>query len=251
VTLTLHVLGCSPAWPNPGEACSSYLVEAGDQRIVLDLGTGALAQLLLADRAPVGSYVLSHLHWDHIADLVPLTYGLRYGWYSDWPRPALHTPPDGREHLRRLAEVAIGKAEFFEEAFAVSDYDPAAGLTLGDVRLTFRAMRHPGVSYAIRVERGGASLCYSGDTGPTPALAEHARGVDLFLCEAGMGDADSGSEEHHLAVESARAAADAGARRLVLTHVEAHRRPGALRLAAGAFDGPVELAAPGLRATLP
>jgi ribonuclease BN (tRNA processing enzyme) len=250
VALSLHVIGCSPAWPNPGEACSSYLVEAGDRRILLDIGTGSLAQLLELDGDPVSAIVLSHLHWDHMADLVPLTYGLRYGWYSEWPRPALWTPPGGREHLRRIAEAAIGKDVFFEEAFDVKDYEPAAGLPLGQARLAFRAMRHPGASFAIRVEAGGTSLCYSGDSGPTPALAEHARGVSLFLCEAGLGDAEEGSEEHHLAVESARAARDARVKRLVLTHVEAHRRERSLKLAREVFQGPLELARPGLRIDL-
>jgi ribonuclease BN (tRNA processing enzyme) len=250
VALSLHVIGCSPAWPNPGEACSSYLVEAGGKRILLDLGTGALSELLQRDGKPVDAIVLSHLHWDHMADLVPLTYGLLYGWFSDWPRPAVWTPPGGREQLRRIAEAAIGKEDFFEEACDVKDYEPAAGLPLGKARLAFRAMRHPGASFAIRVESGGTSLCYSGDSGPTPALAEHARGVNLFLCEAGMGDADDGSEEHHLAGESAQAAADARVKRLVLTHLEAHRRDGALKLAGAVFDGPLEVAKPGLRIDL-
>ena len=84
-------------------------------------------------------------------------------------------------------------------------------------RLAFRAMQHPGSSFAIRVESGGTSLCYSGDSGPTPALAEHARGVNVFLCKAGMGDADEGSEEHHLASESAQAAERLAARRKAFT----------------------------------
>jgi ribonuclease BN (tRNA processing enzyme) len=250
VALSLTVIGCSPAWPNPGEACSSYLVEASDKRILLDLGTGALGQLLERDGQPVSAIVLSHLHWDHMADLVPLTYGLLYGWYSDWPRPSLWTPPGGREQLRRIAEAAIGKDGFFEEALDVKDYEPAAGLPLGRARLAFRAMRHPVASFAIRVECGGTSLCYSGDTGPTPALAEHARGVNLFLCEAGMGDGEEASEEHHLAAEAGQAAADARVKRLVLTHLEAHRREGSLKLAAQRFPGPAEVAMPGLRIDL-
>ena len=44
--------------------------------------------------------------------------------------------------------------------------------------------RASGAAFAIRVEAGGASLVYSGDTGPTPALVELTRGADLALFEA-------------------------------------------------------------------
>ena len=222
MALSLHVIGCSPAWPNPGEACSSYLVEAGGRRILLDLGTGALAQLLEQDGEPVSAIVLSHLHWDHMADLVPLTYGLKYGWYSDWPRPALWTPPGGREQLRRIAEAAIGKDAFFEEAFDVKDYEPAAGLPLGQARLAFRAMRHPGASFAIRVEAGGTSLCYSGDSGPDAgAGGARARGQPVPVrgragdSRGGLGGAPPGGRVgpggHGRAGEAAGADAPRGA----------------------------------------
>ena len=37
----LTVVGCSPAWPNPGGAQSGYLVE-GSGRLLLDSGPGVL-----------------------------------------------------------------------------------------------------------------------------------------------------------------------------------------------------------------
>ena len=40
--MRLTVIGCSPAWPNPGGACSGYLVEG---RLLLDCGPGVLSRL--------------------------------------------------------------------------------------------------------------------------------------------------------------------------------------------------------------
>jgi hypothetical protein len=46
------------------------------------------------------------------------------------------------------------------------------------------AVDHPCDAYAVRVEHGGRSLAYSGDTGPCAGLVEAARGADVLLCEA-------------------------------------------------------------------
>src|SRR5438067_1638331 len=46
--MKLTVLGCSPAWPNPGGTQSGYLVE-GPGRLLLDCGPGVLARPLARD----------------------------------------------------------------------------------------------------------------------------------------------------------------------------------------------------------
>ena len=70
--------------------------------------------------------------------------------------------------------------------------------------------------------RQGLAFAYSGDTSPCDTLAEAARGADLFVCEATYGDnADEGlalERGHSTFALSARLAAEAGAKRLWLTH---------------------------------
>ena len=43
--MRVHVVGCSPAWPNPGGAQSGYIVEEEGRRILLDCGPGVLPRL--------------------------------------------------------------------------------------------------------------------------------------------------------------------------------------------------------------
>ena len=89
----------------------------------------------------------------------------------------------------------------------------------------------------MRVSNEDRSLAYSGDTGPSERLAELARDVDLFVCEATLerGELD-GTPRGHLAADEAIAAFEAsGAKRLLLTH-----RPRELPLPEGfeqAHDG--------------
>jgi len=240
----LTVLGSSPSWPNPGEAQSGFLVEAGQTRLLLDCGNGVLSRVRLLAGAPPAAVVLSHMHPDHIADVVPLLFGKAIGPLR-WPT-VVYAPPGGRVVLAELVEVFGWRLSWFEETTAVHEYRTTEPLVVGDATLRFVRTRHSPHSYLVRVEHDGAALVYSGDTAPTPALAEHARGCALLLCEASSADAPpDGAERAHLSAgEAAEAALAACAERLVLTHVPAEARADVLARARPIF-AETELALPG------
>src|SRR5581483_9559300 len=75
----LTVVGCSPAWPNPGGAQSGYLVEDDGRRLLLDCGPGVLARLRQdAEWPEVDAIVITHFHLDHWGDVVPWVWGALY-----------------------------------------------------------------------------------------------------------------------------------------------------------------------------
>ena len=241
----LHVLGCATAGGNPGEACSGYLVSAGGARILIDCGPGVVSSLLARDAAPLDAVVFSHLHFDHVGDVIPLGYAHLIGLATEWKPPAVYAPPGGAAQIAALCAVGGGGADLLEQCgMTVGEYAPEAGLVIGDARLTFRELVHPGTSHAIRIEAGGGVLVFSGDTALTPGLGEHADGADLLLCEA---TALPESAVHLPAGQAGRIAREAGCKALVLTHVDVRERPAALSQARESFGGPVLAAAPGLR----
>jgi len=249
--LRVTILGKSPAWQDAGGACSSYLVEDGEQRMLLDCGNGAFAKLReRRDYRSVGAVVVSHLHADHFLDLVPFAYALKYSSRraaSDDP-PELHAP-HGAGAVFRQVTSAWRDDTLIESAFALSEYALDQELVLGGLRVRFAAMPHyRGGSNAVEIEAaGGARFTFGADCAPNEVLPVFARGTDLLLLEATLREPEPEEPRGHLTpAEAGALATRAGARRLVLTHVSDELDAEWVRdEAARTFAGPLEVAREG------
>ncbi|HXR11087.1 MAG TPA: MBL fold metallo-hydrolase [Gaiellaceae bacterium] len=233
--MKLSVIGCSPAWPNAGGAQSGYLVE-GAGRLLLDCGPGVLARLRNGDGWPrVDAIAITHFHLDHWGDLVPWTFGAAFGPGRGAEPPELWLPPGGSGRLRALGgQLAFGKQ--LEDAFRLREYTASAPFAAAGFEVTPTQLAHYDVlTFGLRVSDGLRTLAYSGDTGPTPRLADLARDADLFLCEATLDEAEPAERGHLTAGEAADAFHASGAHRLLVIH-----RPEELPLDSGlelAYDG--------------
>ncbi len=230
----LSVIGSSPAWPNPGGACSGYLV---DGRLLLDCGPGVLARLRQREAWPtVEAIAITHLHLDHWGDLIPWVWGSLFGPGKPLPKPELWLPPGSREELRPILS-RLGSEDMFDRAFEVSEYESRIPFIAGGLQVTAVPVDHYDVqAFGFRV-KGDRTLAYSGDSGPSEALAELARDADLLLSEATLDNGGyDGPERGHLSpAEASRAATDARALRVVLTHRPVERAaPAGVELA---YDG--------------
>jgi ribonuclease BN (tRNA processing enzyme) len=218
----LIVAGSSASIPRPDRACSSYLVDDGETPIVLDLGTGALANLRRhVDYDRLGAVVISHMHADHFIDLIPLRYALRYGPRRRGAKLPVHLPPGGLAMLSNLVSAfAPEGGDFLSDVFELHEYDPARPLAIEGATLRFAHTAHYIPAFAIRWDRGGASVTYSADTAPDDRVIALARESDVFLCEATLrsGEIEPGLRGHSSAAEAAAMASAAGVRRLLLTH---------------------------------
>lgn len=232
--MRLTVIGCSPAWPNPGGSQSGYLVESGG-RLLLDCGPGVLARLRSEDLVGVDAIAITHFHLDHCGDLIPWAWFLKHAPVATTPpMPVLWLPPGGKEELARFAQF-WGVPSMFEDVFDVAEFEASRRVPAAGFELEALPVPHYGMpAYGFRVhDRDGRILAYSGDSAPGEQLERVARGADLFLCEATLASGGDDSDPRgHLSAEEAIAAADGP---VLLTH-----RPGELPAPAGArlaYDG--------------
>ena len=222
MAVQLTVVGCSPAWPNPGGAQSGYLLQDGSRTLLLDCGPGVLARLreLNGGWPTVDAVVVTHWHLDHWGDLVPWVWGNMVGPGKGHGQPELWLPPQGRARLRDFG-ARLGWEDMFETTFHVHDYEEevpftAAGLEVLALRLPHYTLR----TYGLRITNATHTLAYSGDSGPSERLVDLARDVDLFVCEATLerGELDGNPRGHLSADEAVEAFRASGAKRLLLTH---------------------------------
>jgi ribonuclease BN (tRNA processing enzyme) len=223
----LIVLGTGTAQPQGDTPASGLLVQSGATSLLLDCGTGVLSHLRgHMDPRDLSAVIVGHLHGDHTLDIVPLRY--LFPWMGGTPRPLpLYLPPGGIPRLDALAEAISERPGFFQDAFAVAEYDPAATLSVGDLQVRFRRARHYIPAWSVEVTAAdGARLVYLGDTGPSESLVEFAAGADMVVCEATLRSSAEDDEErgHLTAAEAIEMVHDAGARRGLIVHFPSAER---------------------------
>src|SRR5207244_5676679 len=139
--MKVTVVGCSPAWPNPGGAQSGYLVE-GSGRLLLDCGPGVLPRLREQEGWPrVDAIAISHFHLDHWGDVVPWTWGSQYGPGRELPRADLWVPPNGGRELANFG-THFGSDGMFEQAFHLHEYADGEEFEVNGLRVTPRRVPH-------------------------------------------------------------------------------------------------------------
>ena len=225
--LRLTVLGCSTAVPDPAWPCAGFLVEWESTALLLDVGQGVVRRLQQI-RDPVGlaGVIVGHMHADHYVDLAGLRYLFPWAGPAERPLP-VHLPPGGRVRLDALASAISERSGFFDDAFAVDEYDPDVPMEVGPLTVRFMRARHYVPAWGLVVEApDGARLVYTGDTGPSDAMVEFARDADLLLVECALvRAADDDPERGHLTVDEAiDLATRAKAREALLVHYAPTRR---------------------------
>ena len=244
--MRLTIVGCAGSYPGPDSPASCYLVEHDGHRVVLDLGNGAFGALQrVTGVLAVDAVVLSHLHADHCLDLTSY-----YVWRRYRPEGPAHAipvlgPTGTADRMARAYDLP--PEDTMHGEFIFRDHLPVT--EIGPFRITTTRVNHPVEAYATRVEAGGRSLVFSGDTGESDALVELSRGVDLALYEASfISRYENLPPNLHLtATQAAEHAIRAEAGRLVLTHlVPWTSREETQAEASAAYDGDLVLATQGL-----
>ena len=183
--------------------------------------------------------VISHYHWDHIADIGCLQYANRVLLDLKKRQKPLqiygHTQDD---HFSRLTCLTYTQAQ---EVSATSK------LEIGDFIFQFSQNVHPDPCLSMRIQNDNKIVVYIADTEWSDNLIAIARDADLLMCESSLYNEFSGKIPGHLtAGQAGDIAAAAGVEHLVLNHLPHfgdHRR--LVEQARKKYNGQVELATTG------
>lgn len=210
--MKLTVVGFWGAYPEEDSATSCYLLEKDDFKILLDCGSGALAQLpKYTDVMDINGLILSHYHQDHIADLGVL----QYQWLvqNDIRQTDHVLPIFGHQEDKTTFDRLTHQAT---KGFA---YQPEETLEIGPFSISFLKTIHPAPCYAMRITDGESTVVYTADSSFQDAVIPFAKDVDLLITDCSFyHDQDAAAFGHMNSVECGRIASQANVGHLLLSH---------------------------------
>lgn len=216
MTTTLTILGTSGRFATAGRAASGYLLEVDGHKLWLDAGAGTWRNLLAhCEPDDLEGVIVTHRHPDHATDVFQLQHALLFGPGGPLPPVPLWAPAETIEKLSAYDEL--------DDAFVTHVVAGGTSIMFAGATVRFFGMAHPPETVGVRVETPDGVLAYSADSGGDADFAALAGDADVFLCEASNQDSDDVWEGHLRASQAGRIAAEAGVRRLILTHLPVGR----------------------------
>lgn len=222
MAVTLRVLGCGDAFGSGGRFQTAFLVFDGSTRFLVDCGATVLQSMHRwdVDRGAVDLVLLSHLHGDHMSGLPFLILDAHFN-VRRTRRLLVAGPPGTGPRLHDMMETlfpgSTGMA--LRYPLEVSEYTLEAPNRVAGLVVTPYEVTHPcgAPPTALRIECGGRTVAYSGDTQWAPGVVRAADGADLLLLECNAYDRrmpnhlDLGTLKEHRG--------ELRSRRIVLTHM--------------------------------
>ncbi|MFX1559217.1 MAG: MBL fold metallo-hydrolase [Promethearchaeota archaeon] len=219
INMRAVLLGTGTSYPDPNRVQSGILVEDGEHRILLDIGSGILHRLtqLEIDFNTIDSVFVSHFHIDHCADFLPLCQSL---WLSGYDKTLnLYAPPTVRDWSRAVFDIAF---KYLREKILIetTELDENHVVPRGNLTIVSSPTLHGNYdTRAFRVEHNGKSLTFSSDTAPCRDIIDLAKDTDVLVHECNWLDGPHPEGVHTSPSELAEIAEKINPSRLVLTHL--------------------------------
>ena len=212
--MEITFLGTGSAMPTGERFQTGILVAEGDRRVLVDCGSGVLHRL---QQAGVGyenveTVLLTHLHLDHVADLLPL---LKARWLAGETHLEV-VGPEGTDDL--LADL-LDVFEYLQGRvdLTVREVEPGA-FDLAGFEVEAIETRHSVPCLAYKFD---GVFTFSGDTEAFEGLAEFADGSAVLAHDCSFPD-DVDVSNHPTPSELGRALAGSEIGRVYLTHLYPH-----------------------------
>jgi ribonuclease Z len=207
------LLGTGTPKPCPDRFGPSTLIEAGDQKLLIDAGRGATIRLyqLGVPLGQIDALLLTHYHSDHVVGIPDL-------WLTGWlqshharrTKPFRVIGPTGAKclmsHLEKAyaldIEIRLEDEKLPPEgaAIAVTEFrSDGVVYATDDLKVTAFEVDHGAVikpAFGYRIEYAGRAVVISGDTRYNENVVTYGAGADLLIHEVAMARPELMSEAH-------------------------------------------------------
>jgi ribonuclease BN (tRNA processing enzyme) len=215
-------LGTGDAFSAGGRFQAAYMIQGAEGSTLLDCGPATLASMKRHGlrSAWIDTVLLTHFHGDHFAGL-PFLF-LEFVYVEPRSRPLkIVGPPGVEERVRTIfrAMYADSSQQPLPYELQFIEARPAQELIIDGRRIKgfpVPHQKHP-QSYGYKIISEGRKIVYTGDTGWTEDLLQHAENSDLFICECSF--FESRLETHLDYPRIAENVERFCSKRIVLTHL--------------------------------
>lgn len=215
--MKLTILGFWGGYPTKNSGTSSYLLEADNFQLLIDVGSASLIALENhADLLKLDAVLLSHYHYDHIADLGVLQFTRQLKRTKNDLERAPLLPIYGHqgdsENFNRLTMDLVSEGIAYQEAET---------LYIGPFEIQFMKTLHPVECYAMRIveTKTGKTLIYTADSGYLPGFIPFSKDAEVLLADTNFFNGMENHRVHMTASEVGKIAKEAGIKKLILTHL--------------------------------
>ncbi len=186
--MKLTMIGSGDAFGSGGRLQTCFHVETSAGSFLIDCGATALIGLSRQGIDPntIRTIYITHLHGDHFSGLV---WFLMHAYFMSRRSEPLTVagPPGIEERYRAASEVLFPGSSGIRRRHELSfvEYRIGTAMEIDQATVTAYEVVHPSgaPSCALRLEVGGRTLSYSGDTEWVESLVPCATGADLFIAE--------------------------------------------------------------------
>lgn len=212
--MRLTVIGKWGAYPEKGEATSSFLVEHKGFNLLLDCGSGVLSRLqYYLDLKKLDALILSHYHADHIADVGSLQYAVRIQKQLNFRSQPLYVfayPAEEEQFLSlNYKEYAVAKPIL-----------PEKEIQIGPFSVKSTPTTHNAQGLAFRLEAEEKVIAFITDSAFRQEFIELAKNADLLVAGTPLFKGEEKNFPNHFSAYQAGFIAKAAqSKKLLLSHL--------------------------------
>ena len=222
--MKIKILGTQSPYNTDNHNCPGFLITDGNNRIMLDCGSGSHRMLTYPYDLENLTVIITHLHRDHYNDL----FNIQYASLVFHSQSRLNSPVS----VFMPASPQIIYEDIYNETNAYCTYstiDKNTVLNIGNLKIDFMPVIHPMETYAVRINDGKSTFVYTSDTSyaAKDTIVEFAKNADILLSESSLLISDGFPEvnSHLTAKQAATIAREAGVKKLIITHFWPEKSP--------------------------